>query len=129
VDGDSDLGFTGVLNFGGLDHRFDLSEHSLANFKATVDKVEKDSTDDMNAGKIKREEWERTKKLCDTMRLSHDDCYKLYQLNLMMRQEQGKQKRKQQEQDLRGRERIVGDKVEYHGDFPDGFGDRMHGEV
>ncbi|MET3554784.1 hypothetical protein [Burkholderia sp. 567] len=125
VDGTAEAGFTGILNFGGVDRKIDLSEAALPAFLSSVDAVEKQAAQDLVDNKIKREEWNKTKELCDVMHASHDDCVKLYEFNLRTRREREQSKREQQERQLHDGERVVGDKAEYTGDFPDGFGDHF----
>jgi hypothetical protein len=125
VEGTAEIGFTGVFNLGGIDHRIDMSEAALPAFKDRIDKTETDCKTDYDDGKIKREVYEAVRNQCDHMNGSRIECSSLYAIQLEIRREQERQRREQLKQECADREHQQREKTEYIGDFPDGFGDKF----
>ena len=126
VDGSASAGYTGFINVGGQERRFDMSLSAMPSFYETVALTEAQVDLDVAAGRIDANEEQTIREFCRAMRQDGERCGNAIREMNEIQKEREKSNREKREADSRQRDRENSGKSR-EGDFGRDFGGKFGG--
>jgi hypothetical protein len=125
VEGTSDKGYFGILNFAGIDQRISLnSQQEIDNFNEKLQDTVDQLATDLNDGKISQNEHDLFCETSNAMKEAGQEVKNMRDICEAMKAAKDQAQKEQWRQDLMGRERQQNEKI-HTGDFPRDYGDKF----
>lgn len=101
VEGDANVGFRGILNFGGQNQVIKISEADAPSIDIELTRIRSAAATDFADGKLNQKDKEKIDRVCDIVGKDTLECVRFEKLQRQVRAENDRNKREQEERELR----------------------------
>jgi hypothetical protein len=127
IEGSADTGFTGVLNVGCIERRFEITKATIPELQAKLFTIKDATQGEVDAGRMTPQQKDFIDHFCERADENLVACGSILDAFAKAKAERDKQERERQEKEARDRERKETDEGTYTGDFPAGWGSDFGG--
>jgi hypothetical protein len=122
IEGSAATGFTGVLNVGCIERRFEITKATIPELQAKLVSIKDATQAEVDAGNMTQQQKDFIDKFCEGADKNLVACGEILDAFAKAQAERDRQERERQEREARDRERKETGEGTYTGDFPDGWG-------